>query len=63
MHGIPVAILKISAQKTTPIAVECGYDKGSSDLIGYLETTTNGMSTTKQIVLTLIYISTQKILS
>ena len=38
----------------TPMAAECGYNKGSSYLIGYLETTTNGMNTTKQIVLTLI---------
>ena len=38
----------------TPMAAESSYNKVSSYLIGYLETTTDGMNTTKQIVLTLI---------
>ena len=38
----------------TPMAAKCGYNKGSSYFIGYLETTSSGMNITKQIILILI---------
>ena len=40
----------------TPMAAECGHDKCSAYIIGYLETTSIGMNMTKQIVSTHIYI-------
>ena len=40
----------------TPMAAECSYDKCSTYIIGYLETSSIGMNMLKQIVLTLIYV-------
>ena len=50
-------------QKMAQIAAVCGYDRCSSYLTGYLETTSIGMNMTKGIVLTWMYIFMNKLWS
>ena len=57
IHGISEAILKMLAPEMTQMADKCGYNKYSSYFNGYLETTSNVMNITKQIVLIQVYIS------
>ena len=63
MQGIPEAILKMLAQKMTPMAEKCSYNKCSSYFHGYSEATSIGMNIAKQIVLTQIYIFIRKLWS